>query len=344
MRLSLRRGTIPLTDQLKAQIRHQILAGHLAAGTRLPPVRTLAGFLRVNRNTVARAYAELEAEGVLEGTPGRGTHVVWAPRSARASRALTAQIDRLVATAGAAGIPLDSLLAAVAVRSGQRRGQMRPRIGFAECNPVDLAYFSRLVRDAVDVPVVPMLLDDLPRRLAEVDLLATTFFHVEEVRRRARNAGATRGDSRREDSRGDDSRGVDSRGVEVIGLMALPDFRTLDEVARLPSARRVALVCATREGVTSKARSLASVGLRPPRLQTATLDDPGGLARVLGEAEVVLAAPRVIDRMREMIPRSARVIPFASVLSDGAVFLLNERIAAWRARRASPGREMEVPA
>jgi hypothetical protein len=231
-----------------------------------------------------------------------------------------------------------------------------------------------------------MLLDDLPRRLAEVDLLATTFFHVEEVRRRARSAGATRGGSRREDSRGkgslgdysrgedsrgddssgqglrgddsrgdslrgqdlrsgglrrkdtrgDDSRRGDSRAIEVIGLMALPDFRTLDEVARLPSARRVALVCATREGVTSKARSLASVGLRPPRLQTATLDDPGGLARVLWEAEVVLASPRVIERMREMIPRSARVVPFASVLSDGAAFLLNERIAAWRARKGSP--------
>lgn len=351
MRLSLRRGTIPLTDQLKAQIRHQILAGHLGAGMRLPPVRTLAGFLRVNRNTVARAYAELEAEGVLEGTPGRGTHVVWEPRSARASRALAAQIDRLVAAAASAGVPLDGLLATVAVRAGQlrdrRRGQSRPRIGFAECNPVDLAYFSRLVKDAVDVPVIPMLLDDLPRRLAEVDLLATTFFHVEEVRRRARNAGAARGDSRMgdsraEDSRGEnlrceDSRGRDPRSIEVIGLMALPDFRTLDEVARLPAARRVALVCATREGVTSKARSLASVGLRPPRLQTATLGDPGGLAGVLSEAEVVLAAPRVIDRMREMIPHGVRVIPFASVLSDGAVFLLNERIAAWRALRASLG-------
>lgn len=351
MRLSLLRGTIPLTDQLKAQIRHQILAGHLGAGTRLPPVRTLAGFLRVNRNTVARAYAELEAEGVLEGTPGRGTHVVWEPRSARASRALTVQIDRLVAAAASAGMPLDGLLATVAVRAGQlgdeRRGQSRPRIGFAECNPVDLAYFSRLVRDAVDVPVVPMLLEDLPLRLAEVDLLATTFFHVEEVRRRARNAGAARGDwrmddSRAEDSRGEnlrseDSRGRDPRSIEVIGLMALPDFRTLDEVARLPSARRIALVCATREGVTSKARSLASVGLRPPRLQTATLDDPGGLAGALRQAEVVLAATRVIDRMREMIPRGVRVIPFASVLSEGAVFLLNERIAAWRAQGTSPG-------
>ncbi|MGQ0569281.1 MAG: GntR family transcriptional regulator [Armatimonadota bacterium] len=311
MRLSLdRRGSISLTDQLKAQIRHQILSGHLSTGSRLPPVRTLAGFLRVNRNTVARAYAELEAEDVLEAVPGRGTHVVWKPLSPRASQVLTAQIDRLLVAATAAGLTVDDLVAALAVRAGRRRGQTRPRVGFAECNPVDLAYFSRLLREAVEVPVVPMLLNELPQRRDDVDLVATTFFHVEEVRRRC-------------------------RGIEVVGLMALPDFRTLEEVARLPRARKVALVCATREGVTSKGRSLDAVGLRTPRLQTATLDDPAGLADVLARSDVVLAAPRVIDRMRHAIPAPMQIIPFASVLSEGAVAMMHERIAAWRVRRGS---------
>lgn len=316
MRLSVdRRGSISLTDQLKAQIRHQILSGQLPSGSRLPPVRTLAGFLRVNRNTVARAYAELQAEGVLDAAPGRGTHVVWTPPPARASQVLTAQIDRVLAAAAAAGVSLDDLIAAFTVRAGRRRGQARPRVGFVECNPVDLAYFSRLLREAVDVPVVPMLIDELPRRAGDADVIATTFFHAEELRRR-------------------------THGIEVVGLMALPDFRTLEQVARLPRACTVALVCATREGVTSKARSLAAVGLRTPRLLTATLDDTKALPGVLARADVVLAAPRVIDRMRDAIPTAARVIPFASVLSDGAVALLHERIAAWRARRG----RLAVPA
>jgi DNA-binding transcriptional regulator YhcF (GntR family) len=318
MRLTVdRRGSVSLTDQLKAQVRHQILSGQLPAGSRLPTGRMLAGFLRVNRNTVARAYAELEAEGVLEGTPGRGTHVIWKPPSGRASLALAGQIDRLLATASAAGYSLDDLLAAITVRAAPRRGSTRPRIGFVECNPVDLAYFSRLLRPAVDVPVVAMLLGELPERLADVDLVATTFFHAEEARRLC--AG---------------------RALEVVGLMALPDFRTLDQLARLPRASTVALVCATREGVTSKARSLAAVGLRTPRLLTATLGDEPGLGAALARADVVLAAPRVLDRIRAAIPPAARVIAFASVLSDGAVALLHERVAAWRARRGP----LEVPA
>jgi DNA-binding transcriptional regulator YhcF (GntR family) len=310
MRLSLdRRGTLSLTGQLKAQIRHQISSGQLPIGTRIPPVRTLAGFLRVNRNTVARAYAELEAEGVLEATPGRGTFIIWAPPS-RPPQVVTAQIDRLLTAAHEAGLSLDDLVAAITVRAAPRRGASRPRLGFVECNPVDLIYFSRLVRRAVDVPVIPMLLSELAARRAEVDLVATTFFHVEEARAR-------------------------SGGIEVVGLMALPDFHTLEEVARLPRAQRVALVCATREGVMSKSRSLAAVGLRTPRLQTATLDEPQALADVLAPSDVVLAAPRVIDRIREQVPGNARIIPFASVLSDGAVALLHDRIAAWRVRRGS---------
>jgi hypothetical protein len=81
------------------------------------------------------------------------------------------------------------------------------------------------------------------------------------------------------------------------------------------------------------------VGLRTPRLATATLDAPEALRRVLARAEVVLAAPRVIDRMREHLPPGVRAIPFASVLSDGAAALLHERIAAWRlshTRRRGP--------
>jgi GntR family transcriptional regulator len=311
MRLTLtRRATVPLTDQLKAQVRHQVVSGHLPAGTRLPPVRTMAGFLRVNRNTVARAYAELEAEGVLEATPGRGTFVVWRSPVPRAPQMLAAQIDRLLGAASAAGLSLEDLIAAVTVRAGRGRGPSRPRVGFIECNPVDLAYFSRLLRRAVDVPVVPMLLDHLPARPGEVDLLATTFFHVEEVRR----LGGP---------------------IEVVGLMALPDFRTLDEVSRLPRAQTVALVCATREGVVSKARSLAAVGLRTPRLLTATLDDPEALTAALARCDVLLAAPRVIDRLRGEVPRRVRSIPFASVLSDGAVAMLHERIAGWRVRRGA---------
>ena len=51
-------GHLPVHNQLREQIRFLILNGDLAAGSRLPTTRQLAGFLRINRNTVGRAYRE----------------------------------------------------------------------------------------------------------------------------------------------------------------------------------------------------------------------------------------------------------------------------------------------
>lgn len=65
----------PLHRQIVDQVRHQIAVGRLVPGDRLPPVRTLAQQLGVNVNTAAKAYAELEREGVLSTAPGRGSFV-----------------------------------------------------------------------------------------------------------------------------------------------------------------------------------------------------------------------------------------------------------------------------
>jgi GntR family transcriptional regulator len=62
---------LQLVDQVKAAS----ASGVLQAGDPLPGIRPLAEELRVNRNTVAKAYAELESQGVIETLPGKGCFV-----------------------------------------------------------------------------------------------------------------------------------------------------------------------------------------------------------------------------------------------------------------------------
>lgn len=62
----------PVYLQLVDQVRYAAASGAVRAGEPLPSVRVLAEQLRVNRNTVAKAYAELEAQGVIETLPGKG--------------------------------------------------------------------------------------------------------------------------------------------------------------------------------------------------------------------------------------------------------------------------------
>ena len=57
---------------VEEQIKHLILTGSFEAGDRLPSIRALAGFLRVNRNTVARVISDLEREGSWRVGAGAG--------------------------------------------------------------------------------------------------------------------------------------------------------------------------------------------------------------------------------------------------------------------------------
>ena len=67
--------TRPIYVQIVDGLVGRIARGELGAGLPLPSVRTLAQTLRVNPNTVQRAYRDLEAMGVAESHPGQGTFV-----------------------------------------------------------------------------------------------------------------------------------------------------------------------------------------------------------------------------------------------------------------------------
>ena len=62
----------PVYLQVVDQIKSAAASGALRAGEPLPSIRPLAEELRVNRNTIAKAYGELESQGVIETLPGKG--------------------------------------------------------------------------------------------------------------------------------------------------------------------------------------------------------------------------------------------------------------------------------
>jgi GntR family transcriptional regulator len=62
----------PVYLQLADQVRYAAASGMMRPGEPLPSIRPLAEELRVNRNTIAKAYAELESQGIIETIPGKG--------------------------------------------------------------------------------------------------------------------------------------------------------------------------------------------------------------------------------------------------------------------------------
>jgi GntR family transcriptional regulator len=107
----------PIYAQLERGFRAAIAAGRLRPGDQLPTVRQLAVQLRINANTVARVYAELERTGVLETRRGVGSFVRIGSVEARPpnerARRLRAFTTRVLADAGANGFTVDDMVTAL---------------------------------------------------------------------------------------------------------------------------------------------------------------------------------------------------------------------------------------
>lgn len=65
----------PLYEQVLRQVRSSIAKGEIALGTKMPSVRDMAQALKINPNTVMRAYKELERDGMTESRGSQGTYI-----------------------------------------------------------------------------------------------------------------------------------------------------------------------------------------------------------------------------------------------------------------------------
>ncbi len=87
---------VPIYVQIEEQIRAMIAAGQLRSGDQLPTIRQLAADLRVNYNTVAHAYLELDRAGLIRTQRGRGTFVAGVPDEAQMLRMRQDNLRNLV--------------------------------------------------------------------------------------------------------------------------------------------------------------------------------------------------------------------------------------------------------
>ena len=106
----------PVYEQLVYHVKKAILSRQLRPGDPFPSVRQLSAELGINPNTVQKAIAALQGEGLLAVIAGVGTVVSTASPGTRAQReqVLQTEVERLVVDAKRLGIPLDDLQRAVA--------------------------------------------------------------------------------------------------------------------------------------------------------------------------------------------------------------------------------------
>src|SRR5437016_13874464 len=122
------KSSIPIYLQIADRIKDAAASGALKPGEALPSIRPLAEELRVNRNTVAKAYSELESLGVIETLPGRGCFLKENHSPLRKEvrrKLLIEEIDRAIVMAHHLQVPGPEFLELIHARMGALEDKRR---------------------------------------------------------------------------------------------------------------------------------------------------------------------------------------------------------------------------
>lgn len=302
-----RKKGIPMYLQLTQEIKRFIQNGSWEAGKKVPTERDLADRLNISRNTVSTAYKELEAEGILISTQGRGTFVTDSDavirRESRKDRLLKI-IDIAIEEAAELGFNIDEFMVITNQRVNTKKEMLsRLKVAFIECNKEQLDQFARDLHLDPSVSIVPILLDDLRDRPEEVnrlvvsaDLILTTFFHMQEVREL-----------------------VKYRGIDTIGIALDPQLETIVKIARLPSATRLGIVCLSETFAAKIIGSLKRAGIDYLDIFTSTTKDPVLLKEFIDKVDAVVVSPTRHKEVTKYNSKSKPEIEFRYLPDAGSI-------------------------
>ncbi|WP_273841617.1 GntR family transcriptional regulator [Rubrobacter calidifluminis] len=303
---------VPVHVQLEEQIKHLILAGSFGPGERLPSIRELAGYLRINRNTVARVFSELEREGYVESRRGSGVYVLEPPVD-EAEMRRQELLERVMELAAEQGVSAEDLGYALLARAGVSAVVEKVPVLFVECNEPELASFSAELEERLPVEVEGVLVDELEERVATLEelpwrLAVTTFYHVGEV-----------------------GRVMEPRGIETVALLSVATIESLRRLAELPEGTIVGVVGGSRTCAENLLRSLEGAGLT--HLSFYKIESS---ADVREGTRVVVCGNPAAHRLEELdLPKGVEVILQGRTLSRGGIELLGRMLRGETSRRAS---------
>jgi len=251
-----RKRGVALYTQIKDAICDSIAQTPARRRIVLPPQRELANRLRVSRNTVSMAYAELERDGIVASYVGKGTVVLRGLNEVEnhsRREILAKNVKHSVEEALSMGFTLDDYRGYVEAFLHEKEEQFcHLKLAFVECNREQLMYFSdHLVPDS-GVQIVPLLLKDIRSKskeaiteLKNADCVVTSFFHKEELENL-----------------------LPDNGPPLVGIYLQPEMPTIVKIARMPVDAKIGLIASSKQFLGEMQRALEKMEIAIDRFQT----------------------------------------------------------------------------
>ena len=305
MRIMINRSVVvPLVDQIRDQVVGAISTGDLKPGDRLPPIRQLAEFLGINRNTVGQAYRLLEHEGYLATRAGGGTTIAnSAAAIATRGHSLRERVRQALAEAISAGFTAQEFIELAYYEAAAQDSHRSASIVVIDQYPGELATLGAAAREALPgYGVQEMLLADIRAldqearagRLADFDFALVPFYCLEAVTEQLA--------------------GVD---LPILAAGVGPSLALLRSIEQEAVGERVTIVCTDPHGPERMERSLRRAGINLAGAAHTHVGDPE-LANTLAGSDVAIASEGSVATVKAAAP-GLRVITYSAMLNEASL-------------------------
>ncbi len=309
-----KKSGIPLYLQIKYQIKKLLETENLKEREQLPTERELSESLGVSRNTVSMAYKELVLENILSSSPGRGTFINpqalinYKLKENNSQTRITEVIDLVINEALELNFELDEFKKIVTKRIKEKEKLLKNiNIAFIECNQEQLYFFSKGIELGTGISIVPILIDEIYKdpgifreRIKSIDLVVTTFFHYDEVKKFLAN-----------------------QKQRVLAIALDPLMETMVNIAHLSSKdKNVGLVCITDKFAQRVFQSIKQAGIKFSSFKFTIFHGKDEVKKFLINTDIVVTSPGRKKEVEKLISSQIPLIEFIYVPDKGSMSML----------------------
>lgn len=306
-------SNITINEQIKYLLRYQILSGELSPGEKILSVRELASMLDVNRHTIAKAYRELEDEGLISTKQSMGTFVssdITLPKEQLAAKFLDI-VNNAIQESRELGFSTEEFISvAQTINMREKNSQEKMKALFVECNFNAMEQYVEDLKKQLKIDVEGCLIEDIekgnisPTAVGEYDLIITTMGHYPQVRKLLKKQD------------------------NIYAVNIGPYLKVISDLMSYPPETRIGIIALSKKGTGGIKQALVDVGIEEKRITECSLRDAVNIKEKIKECDLLVVSKIALaESGEELRSLGKEIIEYKNVLQNTSVKMLKDIIA-----------------
>ena len=306
-------SNITINEQIKYQLRFQILSGELNPGEKILSVRELASLLKVNRHTITKAYKDLEDEGLITARQYFGTFVtsdITLPKEQLAAKFLDI-VKNAIKESRELGFSIEEFISvAQTINIREKSSHENVSAIFIECNTNALNQYVEDLKKQLSIDVKGCLIEDIEKgnisatAIGEFDLIITTMGHYPQVRQMLKKQD------------------------NIYAVNIGPYLRVISNLMAYPTETKIGIIALSKKGTAGIKQALIDVGIEEKRIIEYSPINSTDIKKEVNKSDLLVVSKFALaESGDELKSLGKEIIEYRNVLQKTSVKMLKDIVA-----------------